>query len=105
MRLFLLFILVHCISCKNSDIEVIAIAIDKTTIPEGIAIEPNTKDIFISSLHLDQLVRYNTTTNKPKTILNRKDQGYSIGVGLDIFENKIYALACYDRDSFLATLH
>lgn len=100
MRFIFLTILLTLLSCNNSDIEVIILPIDKTTIPEGIAVDPKSNNIYISSLHLDQLVKYNEKNNTTGIIFNRADHGYSIGVGLDIFENTIYALGAYDRDSF-----
>ena len=100
MKFISTIILLTLISCNNSDLEIIKIPIDKTTIPKGIVVNPKNNDIYISSLHLDQLVRYNEIQNKTEIILNREDHGYSAGTDLGIYKNRLYALGRYNRDSF-----
>ena len=92
--------LLTLISCNHSDIGIIILPIDKNTIPEGIVVDRKTNDIYISSVHLDQLIRCDAKDNNADVIFNREDHGYSIGVGMDIYDNKLYALGSYDRDTF-----
>ena len=100
IKIISFIILFTLLACNNPDIEVITLSIDKATIPEGIVVDPKTKDIYVSSLHLDQLVRCDAKINNSEIIFNRSDHGYSIGVGMDLYENYIYALGSYDRDTF-----
>lgn len=100
VRLLSIFILLTLIGCNNSDIEVITLPLDRATIPEGIVVDPHTKDIYVSSVHMDQLVRCDAKTNKTEIVFNRADHGYSIGVGMDLYDNHLYALGVYDRDTF-----
>lgn len=100
MKIITFIILLTLISCNSSDIETFVLPIGKATIPEGIAVEPRTKDIYVSSIHLDQLVRCNAKNNKVEIIFNKAEHGYSMGAGLDIYDNRLYALGGYDRDSF-----
>ena len=100
MKILSLLLLLTLLGCNNSDVEVIILTIDKATIPEGIVVDPKTKDIYISSMHLDQLIRCNIRTNKNEVIFNRAEQGYSRGAGIDFYNNQLYALGAYDRDTF-----
>ena len=72
MKFISTIILLTLISCNNSDLEIIKIPIDKTTIPKGIVVNPKNNDIYISSLHLDQLVRYNEIQNKTERMYGFK---------------------------------
>ncbi len=100
MRLLIFLISIILVGCNSSEIEVITLPIDLATIPEGIAVHPKTNDIYISSLHFDQLVKYDVFNNSLDVIFNISKHGYSQGVGIDIYGNQLYALGNYDRDSF-----
>jgi len=86
--------------CTNDGLEIIPVSIPKTSIPEGIVVDQQSKDIYLSSIHLDQLMQLNSKGEFIKTIFDRASDGYTEGVGMDIYQDKLYALATYDRDSF-----
>ena len=100
MRIIILFLFLLTVSCSDSDIELITLDIDKATIPKGIAIHPESNDIYISSLHLDQLTKTNVTTGRSEVIFNQEEHGYTRGASIDIIDNRLYALGHYDRDTF-----
>jgi len=76
---------------------VIQIADSKTLVPEGIAVHPDSKDIYLSSINEDKLIKTNIRGNYQKVVLDRKQNGYSFGLGLDFFNNHLYALSSLDR--------
>ena len=100
MRILSIIIFILFIGCTASDPTIISLGIPKNTIPEGIVVDPNSENIYISSVHLDQLTQLDKSGNIQKVIFKRNQNGYSEGVGMDIYNNKLYALATYDRDSF-----
>jgi sugar lactone lactonase YvrE len=66
-------------------------------IPEGIAVHPVTKDIYLSSINEDKLIKTNKKGKNQVVVINRKQNGYSFGLGLDFFDNYLYALSSLDR--------
>lgn len=86
--------------CGIPDPQVIYLTTPQNTIPEGIAVDPMTHEIYLSSIHLDQLIQLDPNGTSPNIVFNREQHGYSKGVGMDIFKDQLYALATYDRDSF-----
>lgn len=95
---FIAFILVS--GCTSPDPEIITLSISKKTIPKGIAVDPINKDIYVSSMHEDRIVHVDSKGQFKNTVLDRIDDGYSIGAGMDFFGNNLYALATFDRDTF-----
>lgn len=100
MRILSILAVIFFIGCSPSDPIVISLCIPKHTIPEGIVVHPISNDIYVSSVHLDRLVQLDESGNFKKIIFDRNQDGYSKGVGMEIYNDKLYALATHDRDSF-----
>ncbi len=100
MRISTFIVLLLLIGCSAPDPEVIELTIAKNTIPEGIAVDSKRNDIYISSVHKDELLRVNPSDGNVAIVFNKNSDGYSEGVGLDLYKDYLYALATYDRDSF-----
>jgi len=96
-NVIILAILIFC-SC-SSNYSVIQLADTKTLIPEGIAVHPNSKEIYLSSINEDKLIKTNENGKDLRTVLERKENGYSFGLGLEFHENKLYALSSLNRGS------
>ena len=75
-------------------------SIPNDAIPKGIVVDPITKEIYISSVHLDQLYKTDVTGTATNIVFNYENNGYSAGVGMEIYQDKLYALASYMQDSF-----
>ncbi|MEX0287540.1 MAG: SMP-30/gluconolactonase/LRE family protein [Flavobacteriaceae bacterium] len=100
MKTALFFLLtVLLLSCQDPEIEEIELQISRSAIPEGIAVHPLTEEIYISSIHEDHITRSSSDGSTFEKIHGLKDNGYSIGVGLDIWKNHLYALGKYKRSS------
>jgi len=88
-----------CQGQQNLNVHIIELQISKSTIPEGIALDPNTKEIYISSVHEDKLTKSSNDGTSFSTVLTKEEHEYTIGVGLDIWRNELYALGKKNRRS------
>ena len=93
LKILSILILYSC----SSKYTVIQIKDSKTLLPEGIAIHPNTNDIYLSSVNENKLIKTNKNGEYQEDVIDRKQNGYSIGLGLDIHKNNIYALSSFDK--------
>lgn len=93
----LLIVLYGCSNSSQNGIQILELDISKSSIPEGIAIHPTTKEIFLSSVHEDRITKSSADGHSNDIILERKMNGYSFGVGMDIWNNKLYALGKKNR--------
>ncbi len=97
-KIFYIIFIILLISCKNrSKIEVILLDIDKATIPEGIAVDPENGNLFISSVHLDKITKSNKDGKNSIDVIPTHLKGYSAGVGLEIKQNFLFALGSINR--------
>lgn len=87
-------------SCKTTGVEIIELQISKSSIPEGIAVHSKTKEIYISSIHKNKITKSTSNGKKTETILDNTDNGYTKGVGLDIWQDEIYALSNFKNESY-----
>ena len=94
---FFILILCGCFSTTTQNIELIELQISKSAIPEGIVVHPESKEIFLSSVHEDCITKSSKDGRTNKIILAKENNGYSIGVGMDIWNNKLYALSKHNR--------
>jgi len=79
-------------NCKENAISTIHLDDQLALIPEGIAVDPSTKDIYLSSLLKDIIVRYDSTGSYVSNVIKRNEKDYSTGVGLIIKNNMLWAL-------------
>lgn len=98
MRIAWIFASVFFVSCESGEeIETIVLDIDPSTIPEGIAVHPASKDIFISSVHLDKITKSNSQGKNSTDVIPPKHLGYTAGVGMGIKRNYLFALGSVNR--------
>ena len=97
IKVLLLFMILYLQDCQQPALEVIELQISDSSIPEGIAVHPETKEIFVSSIHEDVITKSSQDGRVFETILTQKDNGYSFGVGMDIWKNELYALGKLNR--------
>jgi len=86
-----------CTLSAPPPVQVIALNISKSSIPEGIAVHPESKEIFLSSIHEDRLTKSSPDGRTSQTVLTNAEHGYSIGVGIDIWQHELYALGKDNR--------
>jgi len=98
-NLAFLLTLVVLFSCKQNTLSIINLDEQEHLIPEGIAIDPQTHDIFLSSLLQDKVVRFDIQGNQIKNIIEPREKGYSSGVGMIIKNNLLWALAKVHNDN------
>jgi len=86
------------IACYDQDLIIIELNIDKASIPEGIAIHPKSKEIFVSSLHLDKITRSSSDGTTYSDLVSPQQYAYSLGVGMEVVDNQLFALGSIDRE-------
>lgn len=79
-----------------AQVDIIHAAVEFDFIPEGIAVDHNNRDIYLSSLHLDKISRI-SSTKRPADVITAGQHNYSIGVGMEVVGGKLYALSDVDR--------
>ncbi len=92
MRITILLTLVILLSNCTPSIEVITIPNQKDIIPEGIVVHPSQDKIFISSIHQRKIIQTNKKGTTSSDFIASHQHNYLGGVGLEIKDNKLYAL-------------
>jgi len=95
--ILLVLALLGCSTFDNTELQIIELDISKSTIPEGIVVHPESKEIFLSSVHEDRITKSSRDGKSSEVVLSRKINGYSLGVGMEIWKNKLYALSKFNR--------
>jgi len=91
IRPIILGLLVGFMSCaKNSSSKLLYF--EKDLIPEGIAIDPTSKKMFLNSLHKSKIVSCDLNGQNPKVFLESNQYGYLPGFGITIVQDTLYAL-------------
>lgn len=78
-------------ACGNP--KLIEIHYEKDLIPEGIAINPSTQTIYLSSVHQHKIVAYNLLTDTAKDFISSGESGYGVGVGMIAKDGKLFTLS------------
>ena len=84
-------------ACGQTSVLNLETDISTTAIPEGIAADSATGNLYISSIHEDRIYRIGPDGQGATPILTRADNGYSLGLGLEIRDGILYALSSLDR--------
>ena len=93
MRIFSsICILLSIISCQSTDPEFIQLNFQKDLIPEGIAIDPTSKTLFLNSLKHDKIVCSKLDGTDTSTFIDCNQFGYLSGFGMTVNKNTLYAL-------------
>ncbi|MDB4292760.1 hypothetical protein N9954_05080 [Maribacter sp.] len=80
------------ISCVSEKPELIPLHFENDLIPEGIAIDGNTKRVFLNSLKSNKIVSSFLDGSHPKTFLDTNKHNYLAGFGMTIKGDTLYAL-------------
>lgn len=86
------FTLFGLISCNGQKTELINLNFEKDLIPEGFAIDGNTKEIFLNSLKRNKIVSSSIDGSNPKTLLETNEHNYLAGFGMSVKGDTLYAL-------------
>jgi hypothetical protein len=92
-----LSVLFLLLACKGQMAELLELDIAITSIPEGIAVDPKTGDIYISSLHLDKITRSAANGKNSTDVVGSGQYGYTTGVGMETARNLLFALGSDNR--------
>ncbi len=78
-------------ACGNP--ELIEIKDEKDLIPEGIAINPVTQTIYLSSVHRHKIIAHTIPTKETKDFIQEGTNGYGTGVGMVVKDGKLFTLS------------
>lgn len=95
----IVFLLVCMISCSDKHFEISTIENSQATIREGIAVDPQTGDIYISNLNTNTISRSDASGQFIEDALSGDNTEYGFGLGMDVHQNKLYALSNKDGGS------
>ena len=79
-------------SATFGQIETITLDYEKDLIPEGIAIDTVNSTLYLSSIHKRKLVVHDLATNTTEDFISNGQYGYKSGVGITIWNGKLFAL-------------
>lgn len=79
-------------SCHNNKKELINLSFEKDLIPEGIAIDPSARTIFLNSLTHNKIVKCNIDGTNPTDLIKSNQFGYLPGFGMTIKGDTLFAL-------------
>jgi len=83
--------------CGTAPYEVLETDVSIEAIPEGIAVDRATGAIYLSSINEDRIYRLGPNGRGATPIHTRSDNGYSLGLGLEINGKTLYALSALNR--------
>ncbi|MFW5706051.1 MAG: SMP-30/gluconolactonase/LRE family protein, partial [Bacteroidota bacterium] len=87
-----------CSNQQKEQIRVIEINYQKDLIPEGMAVHPETGDIFLSSLHLKKIVKAGNEGQNAEDLIETGRYGFRSGVGMDVVNDKLFAISSSMED-------
>lgn len=90
--IFICLSILILISCASEKSELIQLNFEKDLIPEGIAIDGNTKKVYLNSLKNNKIVSSSLDGSNPKTFLKTNEHNYLAGFGMTIKGDTLYAL-------------
>ena len=91
--LFSLLFTVICLTGCADEVQVIEIDYQKDLIPEGIAYHPEKSILYLSSIYKDKLIAYDLNSGMTKDLITSGQYGYKHGIGIEIKDNKLFALS------------
>jgi len=89
---FLALILISFNSCYRATTELITLDFEKDLIPEGIAIDSESKTIFLNSLRKNKIVKCKLNGNSPTEFIESNQYNYLSGFGMTIKGDTLFAL-------------
>lgn len=85
------------LACGRPATQLLELDIAPDSIPEGIAVHPETGDIYVSSVHLDKITRSAPEGRNGVDVIRSGEYGYTAGVGMEVFQNSLLALGSDNR--------
>ncbi|HMB61815.1 MAG TPA: SMP-30/gluconolactonase/LRE family protein [Eudoraea sp.] len=89
---FLFLLVIPFLSGCSLTGQYIDIGFDREIIPEGIAIDPGTGRIFLSSIHKQKIITYDPANREGRDFIASQEYGYKRGIGILIINNTLFAL-------------
>ena len=93
----ILFIMTIPFRANTQEVSEIIVDIDRSSMPEGIAIHPITGEIFINSIHLDKITKSDPDGTNTIDVIDSGVKHYSFGTGMMIAGNYLFACGKIDR--------
>lgn len=90
--IFVCLTLLVLISCKGQKSELVHLNFEKDLIPEGFAIDGNTKKIYLNSLKSNKIVRSSLDGSNPENFIETNEHNYLAGFGMTTKGDTLYAL-------------
>ena len=91
--LIVAIILASFFGCQEKETELIQLQFQKDLIPEGIAVNGKTDDLFLSSLKECKIVTSKLDGKNPKDFIKNGEYGCLSGFGMTIKNNILYSLS------------
>lgn len=89
--LSLIFLLLQ-INCSEEQ-RILTLNGERDLIPEGIAIDPETKLLYLSSIHKKKILATNLNDLTLADVIESEAHGFKLGVGMEIKDGKLFALS------------
>lgn len=85
--------LIFLISCAGKQKELLTLNFEKDLFPEGIALDPITKTIFINSLRYHKIMKCGLDGSNPESFIGSNQYGYLSGFGMTVKGDTLFALS------------
>ena len=89
---FVVLILCFLVCCTENKEELIVLGFEKDMIPEGIAVDKSTNNVFLNSLRHNKIVKCKLDGSDPQNFIESNQYGYLGGFGMTIKGDTLYAL-------------
>jgi len=89
---FVILILIGLNSCNRVTSELITLNFEKDLIPEGIAIDSESKTVFLNSLRKNKIVKCKLDGSNPAEFIKSDQHNYLSGFGMTIKGDTLFAL-------------
>jgi len=88
----LILVLFGVVSCTQPVQDLTVLSFEKDLIPEGIAIDPSSGKLYLSSLNKSKIVTSNLDGSNPTNFIESNEYGYLPGFGMTVKGDRLYAL-------------
>ncbi len=93
----LLMILLFHISGLSQEVHEIIVDIDRSSMPEGIAIHPETGEIYVGSIRLNKITKSDAEGQNTVDVIEGGVNGFTFATGMMIGQNYLFACGKLDR--------
>jgi len=92
MKMLVGFLLLVCTLAGAQETHSVPLTFKKDLIPEGIAIDPSSKKVYLNSLKKQKIVRSDLDGTHAEDFIGSKEYGYLSGFGMTIQGDTLFAL-------------